>query len=645
MLRSLLLGLLVLSPLSQLSAQQPASPVGRQVAPFTLQDYRGRQHSLQDFADKPVVVLAFLGVECPLAKLYTIRLRELSQQYQNRGVAFIGVNANVQDSITELAAYARVHKIAFPLLKDVGNRVADQVGAVRTPEVFVLDRRRTVRYWGAIDDQYGVGYVREEPRKRYLAEALDQLLAGKQVKTPSVPAEGCHIGRVLKPKPNPTVTYSGQIAEILNHRCVECHREGEIAPFALTNYDEVYGWSEMIAEVVREQRMPPWHADPKHGEFRNDRLMSAEEKRLIYKWVQDGSPQGDASQTPPTPTFTSGWRLPKEPDVVFPVSPQPFAVKAEGDVRYQWFSVDTNFKEDKWLQAAEIQPGNRAVVHHILAFAREPGDRRLSGERGFLVGYVPGLLPQPYPQGMAKRIPAGSKLIFQVHYTPIGSPQKDQSRIGLVFADPKTITHEVITTSAVQPRLRIPPGEDNYRAEAYSEKSPLDVQLLSLMPHIHLRGKAFQYQAVYPDGKREILLDVPRYDFNWQTAYYLKKPRTMPAGARLHAIAHFDNSEANLNNPDPTQTVRWGDQTYEEMMIGYFDIAYSRNKEQEKAGAGVRAYAQALMRKWDKDKSGTLSREELPKQVRLLWKAVDADKSDAISIEELTIAVEKLRKR
>jgi hypothetical protein len=227
----------------------------------------------------------------------------------------------------------------------------------------------------------------------------------------------------------------------------------------------------------------------------------------------------------------------------------------------------------------EVQPGNRAVVHHILVFARKIGDKGDpdgGGTRGFLASYVPGLRPQPFPAGMAKRIPAGSILIFQVHYTPNGTKTTDLSRIGFVFADPKTITHEVKTTSAVSRQIAIPPGAADHVIEATSRGSADDSLLLGYMPHMHLRGKAFSYEAIYPDGKHETLLDVPHYDFNWQTSYRLTEPIKLPAGTKLHAVAHFDNSADNPNNPDPEKRVRWGEQTWDEMMIGYFDVAIPR---------------------------------------------------------------------
>ena len=617
-------------------------PLGHQVKPFSLKDFRGKSHSLADFDQHKVLVLAFLGTECPLAKLYGPRLNELSREFGD-DVQVVGINANVQDSITEIAAYARIHELNFPILKDVGNRFADAVGAVRTPEVFVLDQQRTVRYWGRIDDQYGVGYVRDEPKQHDMREAIQALLEGKDVSVPVTQSVGCHIGRIKVPADNPQVTYTNQIARIFQKRCVECHREGDIAPFELADYDEVVGWAEMIAEVVRDRRMPPWHADPAHGTFDGDRSLSAEERELIFRWVADGAPEGDPTQLPQPKEFASDWQLPRQPDVVFNVSEKPFRVKAEGEVRYQWFSVKTNFEEDKWLQAAEILPGNRAVVHHILAFSRKPGSgRRGIGERdGYLVAYVPGLRARAFPPGMAKRIPAGSELVFQVHYTPIGSVQFDRSKIGLTFAKKEDVTHVVQTSHAINTSFEIPPHAGNHEVKATTPASPREVLLLSMMPHTHLRGKSFRYEAQYPSGETETLLNVPAYDFNWQTSYRLVKPKTLPKGTKIHCVAHYDNSGRNLANPDPSNVVRWGDQTWEEMMLGYFDIAmpildgatlpnlFGRD------GADSRAVAVALVETLDKDGDGRLAKEEVQRKHQVLFRFIDKDGDRFVSVDEL----------
>ena len=476
------------------SAAETATLTGRQVTAFSAKDFRGRTHSLDEYSSSKVVVLAFLGTECPLAKLYGPRLASIAKQYADKGVTVLGVNSNRHDSITEISAYARIHEIDFPILKDLDNRIADQVGATRTPEILILDEKRVVRYHGRVDDQYGVGYIRDEPQKSFVTSTIDDLLASRIVKTPTTEVVGCFIGRTRTPDPTSPVTFSNQVARVLNRHCVECHREGEIAPFSLTSYDEVVGWGDTILEVIDDGRMPPWHADPRHGEFLNARIMTAEEKSQLRQWVDAGCPEGDRTQLPAQPTYTNGWQLPREPDLIVNMRDQPFDVPAEGTVKYQYFQVDPEFKDDMWIKAAELQPGNRAVVHHILVFVIPPGGRSkevksTTGE--FLAAYVPGHLAPHYPEGMAKFIPAGSKLAFQLHYTPIGTPQKDLSRLGLTFAkSDEKIEQVVVTQQASNHRgLVIPPNADNHRVEAKSQTAPADVQVLAFMPHMHLRGK------------------------------------------------------------------------------------------------------------------------------------------------------------
>ena len=636
---------------SPLLAAEKQYPIGKQVEAFTLKDYRGKTHHLKDVDDE-IVVIAFLGTECPLVKLYGPRLADLQERYESRGVTFLGINANVQDSITEIASYARVHQVKFPILKDLGNKVADQIGAERTPQVFVLDRDRKVRYSGRIDDQYGVGYVREKPERHDLALALDELIAGKPVTTPVTVAPGCRIGRQREAVANAEVTYSNRIAHIFQQRCVECHRDGDIAPFALNEYEEVAGWAEMIEEVVREQRMPPWHANPEHGDFVNDRLLSEEEKQDIYQWVADGAPQGEPADLPKPREFVTGWQLTQKPDAIYTIQSEPYEVAAEGEIAYQWFEVELGFDEERWVSGVEILPGNRAVVHHILAFVREADEvGNFGGGKGFFAGYVPGLRAKMLPPGTAKLLPAGSKLAFQMHYTPVGSTQLDQSKIGLVFADRKEITHRAISSSALNGDFKIPPHDDNYRVEATTRRIPWNSQLLSMSPHMHVRGKSFHYEAIFPDGRKEVLLDVPRYDFNWQTEYRLTDSLELPAESQIHAVAHFDNSDANLNNPDPDKTVRWGDQTWDEMMIGYFliaipvDSAVAMPEENlrtpEGAEKAVQKRISRMFRKVDTNGDGKIVLDEAPPLLKVGFAKTDTNDNGEVSPEEFAIAVKK----
>jgi peroxiredoxin/mono/diheme cytochrome c family protein len=584
-----------------------AVEIGDRIDGFTLPDIHGRDRTLGELADKPLVVVAFLGTECPLARLYGPRLQALSESYAARGVAFVGIDANQQDSLADLTVFARQYGVQFPLLKDRDSGVADKFGAVRNPEVFVLDRSRAIRYRGRVDDQYGLGsssgYSRSAVKSRDLGDALDALLAGKKVSRPSTGVTGCIIGRKAKSQPRGEVTYTKHIAALLQNRCVACHRPGQSAPFALTDYDEVVGWGEMIKEVVSEGRMPPWSANPQFGHFANDARLSEAEKQLINSWVDNGCPQGEPADLSPAKKWVDGWTI-GQPEQVLHMETA-FDVPTEGVIPYQMFVVDPGWTEDKWIQRAEVLPSNRGVVHHIIAMILPPGGSGPSGEDAEggaarrparvstgtrvrrsteslaamgdefggtkLTSYVPGRPATAYQSGVAMFAPARSKIGFQIHYTPNGRECQDKSYIGLVFSDPSTVKKRAHVLGVTGFDFQIPPYTDNYKVTA-EMAIHTDQLLLSMSPHMHLRGKSFRYQALFPDGTSEILVDVPKYDFNWQLTYELVKPKLLPAGSKLQCIAYYDNSEDNVANPDPSKTITWGSQTWDEMMIGYYAV-------------------------------------------------------------------------
>lgn len=363
-------------------------------------------------------------------------------------------------------------------------------------------------------------------------------------------------------------TFTKDVAPIMFNRCVECHRSGEVAPMSLTNYKEVRPWAKAIKERVVARAMPVWLADPHYGSFRNDRRMSQAEIDTIAKWVDTGAPEGNAKDMPALPKFETGWTYGK-PDQVFDIG-QDYEVPAEGVVAYKYFTVPTNFTEDKWVSVAEIHPGNRGAVHHIIVTVVDPGKTTPRSGEGdaLLVGYAPGEQPLKLEPGTAKLIKAGSSLRFQVHYTPNGTAYKDRSFVGLTFAK-ESIKFQAMTGNALTYNFKIPAGDPNYEVKS-TWTAKKDIDLVGLMPHMHVRGKDFKYTITYPDGRQEVILDVPKYDFNWQLNYELTKYMSLPAGTRIDCVAHFDNSANNRYNPDPTKDVKWGDQTWEEMMIGWF---------------------------------------------------------------------------
>lgn len=400
-------------------------------------------------------------------------------------------------------------------------------------------------------------------------------------------------GTEITPDKAPVPTFYKDVLPILQQHCQACHRPGEIAPFPLVTYDQTHRWAGLIRDAVQQKKMPPWFADPRFGHFSNDPSLTPQEIETLSSWASAHTPAGDVHDAPAPPHWTVGWNIP-QPDLVIEM-PRPVALPAHGDVEYTYEIVPTGFKEDQWVQKSEVRPSAREHVHHAVVYIRAPespwlrqapvgvpftasslGDEKLrhdahSTTSDMLLVYAPGSSPDLWPDGMAKFIPAGSDLVFQMHYTTNGHAGHDQTSVGIVFAreQPK---QRVITLQLTNSNFVIPPGVDNFRVEAHGTL-PNDATLLSFFPHMHLRGKRFEYNLIHPDGTViETLLRVD-YDFYWQLSYRLAAPRFLKAGTELQAVAWYDNSRHNPHNPDPESSVRWGDQTYEEMMVGFFDIA------------------------------------------------------------------------
>jgi hypothetical protein len=359
------------------------------------------------------------------------------------------------------------------------------------------------------------------------------------------------------------------VAPVLARKCCGCHHPGAAAPMALGSYTEAAAWSETVREAVTGRRMPPWGADPAFGRWANDRSLSAAERELLLAWIAGGCREGDPirGESPPP---TGGWRI--KPDVVLTM-PRDEVIPAAGSIPYRFVEVPSAFEDDVWVQAAEVRPGNRKAVHHVLVFAPLQGNV-IAIDNGILASYLPGDDPLVLPPGYAKRIPGGMPLTFQLHYTATGRPETDRTSIGLVFAK-KPPAREVRTLSVENQAIGIPPGAPNYEIAASREVDE-PAELLCLTPHMHLRGKDFSYAVARPGEKAEMLLSVPRYDFNWQIGYRFREPVVLPAGSRIECVAHYDNSAANPNNPDPSARVGRGEMTDEEMMLGLVDIATPR---------------------------------------------------------------------
>jgi hypothetical protein len=399
------------------------------------------------------------------------------------------------------------------------------------------------------------------------------------------------------------VTFNKDVAPVLFRHCTTCHRPGEIAPMSLLTYEAARPWARSIRDKVSDGAMPPWHADPAHGRFRNERRLSQQEKDVLVRWAAGGALRGDPRDLPAPPIYPSGWTI-GEPDAIVSL-PAPHPVPADGEVPYQYFEAPTNFTEDRWVQAMEIRPGNRSVVHHVLVFCREPNPapRELvlrplpldgatpraspspdaavpptvaPSRRGpLLATTAPGMNATVFEPGTAMLVKAGSVLTFQMHYTANGEATTDRTSIGFIFAK-RPPALEVRATAFTNGRFVIPAGAPDHAVE--SGVSFLDdVTLYSVFPHTHVRGKRWDYRLTYPDGRTETLLSVPKYDFNWQTDYVFATPLKVPKGSVLRAVARYDNSPANPANPDPKVEVRWGDQTWEEMQ--YTGLNYSIDRK------------------------------------------------------------------
>ena len=395
-------------------------------------------------------------------------------------------------------------------------------------------------------------------------------------------------------------TFNKDVLPILQDRCQGCHRPREAAPMSFLTYKETRPWAAAIREAVTSRKMPPWHADPAHGTFRNERRLTAAQIEILSQWARTGAKEGDPKDAPAPRQFASGWTIGK-PDLVLDMGAD-YKVPAAGTVEYTYFVVPTGFSEDRWIEKVELRPGARTVVHHAVLFSRPPGSKfmkdaksgtafvpepeketnqeaepkpgeffALSGSHEVLSIYVPGGDAYQVRVGQARLVKAGSDLIFQMHYTARGKEEIDRTQVGIVFA--KQLPKErVINTGILNTGIKIPPGDASHR-ETARVRVQTDVKLESMFPHMHLRGKAFEITAKLPGGETQTLLRIPRYDFNWQTSYYLTEPIVLPQGTELTAVAWYDNSPNNPYNPDSTKEVHWGDQSWEEMLIGFVDFA------------------------------------------------------------------------
>ena len=552
----------------------------QKVENFVLLDHRGEAHELHYYSDAKAVVLMVQGNGCPIARNSWPRFRELRDEYAEKDVRFLMINSNLQDNRASISREAEEFGMDLPILVDDTQIIGESLGLVRTGEVLVVATEDwTVAYRGAVDDRLAYEVQKAAASRHYLKDALDDLLAGRALHTAQTDAVGCLINFPHKEQGNQTarISYSEEVAPILESKCVTCHRPGGIGPWAMTDYNMVRGFAPMIREVVRTRRMPPWHADPAYGRFSNDRSLTTEEIQTLVHWAEAGAPRGEGPD--PLTALTHDypeWKL-GEPDLVIEIPPS--EVPATGIVEYQYRLVQNPLDDYRWIRATEIIPGDPSALHHVvtkIGYMETEGPKKGQfKEEGLeqLGVYLPGQWTDEASEGGATLLPIGATFEFQMHYTTYGKATVDRSRMGIYFRDsaPK---HHLQVAFFINPSIKIPPHAKNHRDTAEQTFTWGDVLIFDLHPHSHYRGKASDFVAYYPDGTVETLLSVPNYDFNWQTSYKLEKPKLLPAGTRVVHTTWWDNSAENLANPDPAREVPWGLQSLDEMLYGTIRFSY-----------------------------------------------------------------------
>lgn len=540
-----------------LSAQARAA--GDVADNFRLNDHQGVAHELYYLSDMKAVVLLAQGNGCAGSRQAAAALQSLQSKYESQGVAFLAINSNLGDSREAIGKEAAQAGIKLPVMLDTAQLIGESLSLTRNGEVLVLSPKGwKIAYRG---------------HSKGVAGAIDALLADQPAPAATAAATGCTIKMPERDKraAQARISYEKQIAPLLMEKCVACHREGGIGPWQMSSYDMIRGFSPMIREVVRTQRMPPWHADPHYGVFSNDRGLTPVQAQTLVHWIEAGSPRGTGAdpllaQKKDWPEWALG-----KPDLVIELPP--FTTPATGTIPYQNVKVENPLDHDVWVRAVDFLPGQRAVLHHIIASAG--GETRGSIS---LNNYVPGAEPLQVPKDNGILLPAKAKLHFQMHYTPNGQELTDVTRMGLYFMkDPPKYHYRSMIFINV--KLKIP-AETKLHTEVAQRKFDQDAVIYSLHPHAHFRGKSSSFVAHYPDGRQEMLLNIPTYDFNWQSTYDLAQPLTVPAGTRIVYTQVFDNSSQNKANPDPGRVVTWGEQTWEEMVFGV--IRY-RNVKDDRA--------------------------------------------------------------
>ncbi len=560
--------------------------IGDTLGDFVLADLDGAPVSLADLPVDRALVIVFGSIVCPASVKYDIVHTRLHERYGPKGVRLISANANFNETAQDIRGHYAQNPVPFAVLRDPHNELADHLGATHTPQAFLFDARRRLRYKGEIDNGWGLS---ENATSRGLWDALDALLADREIAHPILPSFGCEIRRPPQVAPTASAsdpTFYRDISPLLQNRCQTCHRPGGMGRVPFFDYTEVLAWAYQMRDSIQARIMPPWKARPEYGDFKNSRRLTDAEIHTFAQWVDGGMPEGDPAHRPEPRAFPTGWAL-GTPDVI--LQPEaPYPLEAVGRDEYRCFVLPTEQASANHVSAIEVLPGDREVVHHVSAYIDVSGKARLQqntaqgpgypcfGGIGVpiyesLGGWAPGNTPFILPDGIGRHLPPNSDIILQIHYHKIGRAATDRSRLGIYFAKKpvEKRLREVVINSRL---LFIPPNVKRHRV-AGSITIAQDQHLLGILPHMHLLGTEIKLTATYPNGAQHPLIWVKPWDFNWQETYVYKTPVALPRGTRIALEAHYDNSADNPRNPNaPPRLVRWGENSTDEMCTAFLYV-------------------------------------------------------------------------
>ncbi|MEP5763349.1 MAG: redoxin domain-containing protein [Halieaceae bacterium] len=624
-----------------------ANGTATKVENFVLLDNTGKAQELYYQRDAAAVVLIIQGNGCQVVRSALTDYKALRDDYAGKDVRVYMLNSNLQDTRDSIMSEAEEWDIDIPVLHDSAQLVGRSLNLTRTAEVIVIDPRNwEIVYRGALNNRVDYERQKNEATETYVRDALDALIAGEPVEYRDVNAPGCLIN-FPDPAAGAQISYTETIVPILTNNCTHCHSEGGIAPWAMSEYRMVQGFAPMMREVIRTKRMPPWHADPEVGEWQHDAGLSDADASTLVSWIEAGAPRGAGEdplkQLKPQENM---WAL-GEPDLILDIPA--YDVPANGVVDYLFPAVANPLDEDVWVVAAEIIPGDRQAVHHVLmGSADQPptANQREGVFQNYIMGYAPGNESAYMPEGTGVFVPVGGVYLFQMHYTPYGKASTDRTRVGLYFAKPDQPPQNFLRQHVVlNPKISIPPQAAEHPESAYFEFWD-DAVLYALVPHSHYRGRSSTFELLYPDGSAELILSVPNYDFNWQRTYAFVEPKAVPAGTRIVHTTIYDNSPNNPGNPDPDRTVPWGLQSHDEMLYGSVSFSWINESTADPMHSNMTADTAQWMGFMDKNMDGRVQRDEMSDGLRgaigWKWYLLDRNFDGGLDLPEMERLMQSL---